>query len=139
MHHAHIVDFHRAFTLGESTFIVLGLCANGSLKDMCASRRYLSPPEVRRFGIQICGALHYMHTRLVIHRDLKMGNIFLDRNMSPKIGDFGLASLLLRDEQQAIIRRVTFCGTPNYIAPEVLDKGKGHDQNVDMWAMGVLL
>ena len=139
MHHAHIVDFHRAFTLGESTFIVLGLCSNGSLKDMCAARRHLSPPEVRRLAIQICGALHYMHTRLVIHRDLKMGNIFMDKNMMPKIGDFGLASLLLRDEHQAIIRRVTFCGTPNYIAPEVLDKGKGHDQSVDMWALGVLL
>ena len=80
-----------------------------------------------------------MHQRSVIHRDLKMGNVFLDRHMNPKLGDFGLASLLLRDEQQAIIRRVTFCGTPNYIAPEIMDKKKGHDQSVDMWALGVLL
>lgn len=77
-----------------------------------------------------------MHRRCVIHRDLKMGNIFLDSHMNVKIGDFGLAAVVL-DEKD---RRQTLCGTPNYIAPEILNKssGNGHDNKVDTWAVGII-
>ena len=77
-----------------------------------------------------------MHRRCVIHRDLKMGNIFLDSRMDVKIGDFGLAAVVL-DEKD---RRQTLCGTPNYIAPEILNKsgGNGHDNKVDTWAVGII-
>lgn len=77
-----------------------------------------------------------MHKRNVIHRDLKMGNIFLDEQMNIKIGDFGLAAVLA-DEQD---RRTTLCGTPNYIAPEILSKSgtRGHDSKVDVWAIGII-
>ena len=141
MRHGHIVEFFRAFTLDTSTYVVLGLCSNGSLKDMCSARKCLTLPEVRRYGVQICGALHYMHSRSVVHRDLKMGNIFLDGNMDLKIGDFGLAAVLVSDDEIGqVIRRTTLCGTPNYIAPEVLAKGKGgHDFKADIWSFGVLL
>ena len=75
-----------------------------------------------------------MHQRGVIHRDLKMGNIFIDSHMDLKIGDFGLAAVVL-DERE---RRTTLCGTPNYIAPEILAKSKGHDHKVDTWAVGII-
>ena len=77
-----------------------------------------------------------MHKRSVIHRDLKMGNIFLDAQMNIKIGGFGLAAVMA-DEQD---RRTTLCGTPNYIAPEILSKSgtRGHDNKVDTWAVGVI-
>ena len=90
--------------------------------------------------LQICGAVKYMHARGIIHRDLKMGNLFLDPEMNIKVGDFGLAAILLSSEDIAGKRRTTMCGTPNYIAPEILEKGKGgHDHKVDIWAMGVIL
>jgi hypothetical protein len=87
--------------------------------------------------IQICGGVRYMHKRNVIHRDLKMGNVFLDAHMNIKIGDFGLAAVMA-DEQD---RRTTLCGTPNYIAPEILSKSgtRGHDNKVDTWAIGVIV
>ncbi len=146
MRHPNIVEFHRAFTFKESTFVVLELCSSGSVMDMVKKRKCLSLPEVRRFTMQLCGAVKYMHARNVIHRDLKMGNLFLDRNMNLKLGDFGLAAILVSPREfeaisrGAMSRRTTLCGTPNYIAPEILEKGKnGHDHKVDIWAIGVIL
>lgn len=136
MNHPNIVDFLRAFTSDNHTYVVLELCSNGNLTDMVRARSCLSLPEVRRFMIQICAGVRYMHKRSVIHRDLKMGNIFLDEKMNIKIGDFGLAAVMA-DEQD---RRTTLCGTPNYIAPEILSKSgtRGHDNKVDTWAIGVI-
>ncbi|KAH0832794.1 serine/threonine-protein kinase SAPK2 [Fonsecaea pedrosoi] len=136
MHHPNIVEFLRAFTIDEHTYVVLQMCPNGSLTEMVKARSCLSLPEVRRYMIQICGGVKYMHKRSVIHRDLKMGNIFLDARMNIKIGDFGLAAVMA-DEHD---RRTTLCGTPNYIAPEILSKSghRGHDNKVDTWAVGVI-
>lgn len=82
-----------------------------------------------------------MHARNVIHRDLKMGNLFLDEQMNIKIGDFGLAAILVTEsEVKGASRRTTLCGTPNYIAPEILSKGHGgHDHKVDLWAVGIIM
>ena len=86
--------------------------------------------------VQLIGACQYMHTHQVIHRDLKLGNIFLDRNMNVKVGDFGLAALIENPGE----RKKTICGTPNYIAPEVLfDTANGHSFEVDTWSIGVIL
>jgi serine/threonine protein kinase len=136
MCHPNIVGFHRAFNFNEHTYVVLELCHNGNLNDMVKGRGCLSLPEVRRYMIQICGGVKYMHKRSVIHRDLKMGNIFLDNEMNVKIGDFGLAAVMVDDQD----RRTTLCGTPNYIAPEILSKSgtRGHDNKVDTWAIGVI-
>ena len=146
MRNPNIVQFHRAFTFKENTYVILELCPNGSVMDMMRKRKGLSLPEVRRFTIQICGAIKYMHTRNVIHRDLKMGNLFLDKDMNIKLGDFGLAAILATKAEYkgvynaSIARRTTVCGTPNYIAPEILKKGKnGHDHKVDIWAIGVIV
>jgi serine/threonine protein kinase len=93
-------------------------------------------PEVRFFMLQILGATKYMHEKRVIHRDLKLGNLFLDSKMNVKLGDFGLAALLMDDNE----RKRTICGTPNYIAPEVLcDTGGGHSYEVDLWSIGVIM
>lgn len=60
--------------------------------------------------------------------------------MNIKVGDFGLAALLLSPGDYGAIRRTTMCGTPNYLAPEVLEKtGKGHDEKVDLWAIGIMM
>ncbi|KAI9687121.1 MAG: Cell cycle serine/threonine-protein kinase cdc5/MSD2 [Bathelium mastoideum] len=137
MQHPNIVDFYRAFTFDKSTYVVLELCDNGSLADMLKKRKFLSMPEIRRFVIQICGAIKYLHHRNVVHRDLKTGNIFLDKNMNVKLGDFGLAAVLATNGD-IVKRRTTMCGTPNYLAPEILEKGLGHNEKVDLWAVGVI-
>ena len=95
-------------------------------------------PEVRRFIIQTCGAVKYLHHRNIIHRDLKTGNLFLDQGMNVKVGDFGLAAMLVGKNDMGA-RRTTMCGTPNYLAPEILEKGgRGHNEKVDLWAIGII-
>ena len=76
-----------------------------------------------------------MHCHRVIHRDLKLGNLFLNDKMEVKIGDFGLATKLEFDGE----RKRTICGTPNYIAPEVLEAKQGHSYEVDIWSLGVIV
>jgi serine/threonine protein kinase len=140
MRHRNIVQFFRAFSFVGCTFLVLELCPNGSLMDMVKKRRGLTEAETRFYTVQIAGAIKYMHSKGIIHRDLKMGNIFLDAHMNAKIGDFGLAALMVTGRDMQTIRRTTLCGTPNYIAPEILEKGKrGHDHMVDIWSLGVIV
>lgn len=77
----------------------------------------------------------YLVKAKVIHRDLKLGNLFLSDKMELKLGDFGLATKLEFDGE----RKRTICGTPNYIAPEVLEGKKGHSFEVDIWSFGVIM
>ncbi|KAH6671269.1 hypothetical protein B0J14DRAFT_91639 [Halenospora varia] len=140
MHHPNIVRFHRAFSYNQCTFIVLEMCPNGSLMDMIKKRKFVTEPEVRFWTVQMAGAIKYMHAKGIIHRDLKMGNIFLDKDMNVKVGDFGLAALLMSGKDWSNCRRTTLCGTPNYIAPEILSKDKqGHDHAVDIWSLGIII
>jgi polo-like kinase 1 len=85
--------------------------------------------------MQIISALKYLHSHRVIHRDLKLGNLFVNEKMELKLGDFGLATKLDFEGE----RKRTICGTPNYIAPEVLEGKAGHSYEVDVWSLGVII
>ncbi|KAI0703486.1 Pkinase-domain-containing protein [Cytidiella melzeri] len=134
--HPNIVKFQECFEDSENVYMTLELCHNGSLMDMLRRRKRFTEAESRFFMVQLSGACHYMHNHQVIHRDLKLGNIFLDSKMNVKVGDFGLAALIENPGE----RKKTICGTPNYIAPEVLfDTANGHSFEVDTWSIGVIL
>lgn len=134
--HPNIVQFGDCFEDSENVYMTLELCEAGSLMDMLRKRRRFTEPEARFFMVQLIGACHYMHVNQVIHRDLKLGNLFLDHEMNVKVGDFGLAALIENPGE----RKKTICGTPNYIAPEVLfDTANGHSFEVDTWSIGVIL
>lgn len=137
LNHPNIVNFIDCFEDDANVYILLEICPNQSLMELLKTRKRLSEPEVRFFMVQIIGAVKYLHSRRVIHRDLKLGNIFFDPNMNLKIGDFGLASILPATDS----RKYTICGTPNYIAPEVLGgkNGGGHSFEVDIWAIGIMM
>lgn len=81
------------------------------MSELIKRRKRLTEPEVRYYLIQLISSMKYLHENLVIHRDLKLGNLFIDSEMKIKVGDFGLATKLT----DASERRKTFCGTPNYI------------------------
>lgn len=74
--------------------MMLQLCSSGSLTDMLRQRRCLTEPETRFFMVQIIGACDYMHTRRVVHRNLILDNLLLDKDMNLKVGNFGLATLV---------------------------------------------
>lgn len=105
------------------------------MSELMKRRKTLLEPEVRYYTSQIIQALKFLHDNLVIHRDLKLGNLFIDHEMRIKIGDFGLATKLSHPGE----RKRTVCGTPNYIAPEILEGKSGHSFEVDIWSTGVLI
>ena len=126
--HQHVVNFEHFFEDSENVYILLELCPNQSLSELLRRRKRLTELEVQCYMLQIISSLVYIHSRNVIHRDLKIGNLFISEKMEIKLGDFGLASKLDYDGQ----KRKTICGTPNYIAPEVLDSKLGHSFEVDI-------
>jgi len=134
LHHTNIVNFEHVFEDQESVYILLEICTNQTLNELLKRRKRLTELEVQCYVVQIISALKYMHSNRVIHRDLKLGNLFLSDKMEIKIGDFGLATKLEFDGE----KKRTICGTPNYIAPEVLDGKIGHSYEVDVWSLGVI-
>ncbi|XP_033023208.1 serine/threonine-protein kinase PLK1 [Lacerta agilis] len=134
LHHRHVVGFHGFFEDANFVFVVLELCRRRSLLELHKRRKALTEPEARYYLRQIIQGCQYLHSNRVIHRDLKLGNLFLNDEMEVKIGDFGLATKVEYDGE----RKKTLCGTPNYIAPEVLGK-KGHSFEVDVWSLGCIM
>ncbi|KAA3680593.1 polo-like kinase 1 [Paragonimus westermani] len=132
--HENIVGFHGYFEDADFIYIVLELCNRRSLLELHKRRRYISEPEARYFLKQIIHGCQYLHRNKVMHRDLKLANLFLSDDLVVKIGDFGLASRIVHEGE----KKKTLCGTPNYIAPEVLNKG-GHSFEVDCWSLGCIL
>jgi len=132
--HAHLVKLFSYFEDSNFVYIVLELCRKRSLMELHKRRKAVTEPESRYFVHQILLGCKYLHDNKIIHRDLKLGNVFLNDSMEVKIGDFGLATKV----DYAGERKKTLCGTPNYIAPEVLGK-KGHSYEVDVWSIGCIL
>ncbi|CAE7386055.1 CCRP1, partial [Symbiodinium sp. CCMP2456] len=122
--HDKVVKFYDYFEDADHVYIMLELCANQTLNEFMRRRppKRLAEPEAIFYVYELILALQYLHRRRVIHRDLKLGNLFLDHSMRLKVGDFGLAAQLEYDGE----RKRTICGTPNYIAPEILEGKYGH-------------
>lgn len=135
LHHSNIVKFEGYFEDSENVYILLELCTNQTLNDLMRRRKRLTELEVKCYLNQVISSLKYLHSHRVIHRDIKLGNIFLTEKMEIKMGDFGLAAKIEFDGE----KKRTICGTPNYIAPEILDGRCGHSYEVDIWSFGVLM
>ena len=134
LHHNQIVAFEHNFEDEENEYILLEICKNQTLSELSKRRKTLTEIEVQCYIIQLIKGLQYLKSHKIIHRDLKLGNLFLTDKMELKIGDFGLATKLDYDGE----KRRTNCGTPNYIAPEVIEKA-GHSYEVDIWAIGIII
>ncbi|XP_024859111.1 serine/threonine-protein kinase PLK1 isoform X2 [Kryptolebias marmoratus] len=134
LNHPNVVGFNGFFEDDDFVFVVLEICRRRSLLELHKRRKAVTEPEARYYMTQLLKGVQYLHNNKVIHRDLKLGNIFLNDDMDVKIGDFGLATKIEFDGE----RKKTLCGTPNYIAPEVLCK-KGHSYEVDVWSLGCIL
>eukprot|EP00667_Euglena_gracilis_P013821 EG_transcript_14276 len=132
--HKHVVQFERYFEDYNNVYILLELCTQQTLMELQRRKKQLSELEAQYIMLQTIDAVKHLHQRSIIHRDLKLGNLFLSENMDVKIGDFGLAAEVEYGE-----RKRTLCGTPNYIAPEILDGKQGHSFEVDIWCLGVIL
>ncbi|XP_036453249.1 serine/threonine-protein kinase PLK3 isoform X1 [Colossoma macropomum] len=134
LQHKHVVKFSHHFEDQDNIYIFLELCSRKSLAHIWKARHTLMDPEVRYYLRQIISGLKYLHNKGILHRDLKLGNFFVNENMELRLGDFGLAAKLETVEQ----RKKTICGTPNYLAPEVLNR-QGHGTESDVWSLGCVM
>jgi len=134
LNHSGIVRYEHYFEDSERVYLLLELCGD-NLQEVLTRRQRLSELEVQSYLVQLLPALQYLHSSGIIHRDLKPANLFLAPSMALKLGDFGLAARI----NYTYERRRTICGTPNYIAPEVLDPRLGHSFPADLWSLGVVI
>ncbi|XP_056368802.1 inactive serine/threonine-protein kinase PLK5-like isoform X1 [Oenanthe melanoleuca] len=131
LRHPHIVRLHGHFADRGHLYLLLELCGRGSLADILRARDRLTEPEVRYYLRQLLSGLRYLHGHGLVHRDLKPSNFLVTERMRVKIGDLGLAQPAAPPGR----RWGALCGTPSYLAPEVLDR-RGHAVPSDIWALG---
>ncbi|KAM8987002.1 inactive serine/threonine-protein kinase PLK5 isoform 1-T1 [Ara ararauna] len=131
LHHRHIVCLHGHFADHHHVYLLLEYCSRRSLANILCARGRLTEPEVRYYLLQIISGLRYLHGQGIVHRDLKLSNFLVTKKMQVKIGDLGLA----RQKAPLGQRWGVLCGTPSFLAPEVLDR-KGHGVPSDVWALG---
>ncbi|XP_038894386.1 CBL-interacting serine/threonine-protein kinase 23-like isoform X3 [Benincasa hispida] len=118
-------------------YIVLEFVTGGELFDKIVSRGRMKEDEARKYFQQLINAVDYCHSRGVSHRDLKPENLLLDASGVLKVSDFGLSALPQQVREDGLLH--TTCGTPNYVAPEVINN-KGYDgAKADLWSCGVIL
>ncbi|KAI3456139.1 hypothetical protein Pfo_012802 [Paulownia fortunei] len=134
--HPNIVQLFEVMATKSKIFFVMEYVKGGELFNKVAKGR-LKEEVARKYIQQLISAVAFCHARGVYHRDLKPENILLDEDGNLKVSDFGLSAISEQIKQDGLFH--TFCGTPAYVAPEVLAR-KGYDAaKVDIWSCGVIL
>lgn len=128
-----IVRLHYAFQTADKLYMVLDYANGGELFFHLKEEGTFSEERVIFYSAEIALALRHLHSLGIVYRDLKPENILLNNEGHVVITDFGLSKQLVDDETTR-----TFCGTPEYLAPEVL-RGQGHGFPVDWWSLGTLI
>lgn len=133
LQHPFLMTLRFAFQSNQKLYLVLDYFQGGELFFHLKHERRFSEEIARLYIAEITLAFGHLHSLNVIYRDLKPENILLDDGGHVCLTDFGLAK-----EVEADLKTHTFCGTPEYLAPEIV-QGQGHDKAVDWWSLGILL
>ncbi|KAI4885207.1 hypothetical protein NFI96_018764 [Prochilodus magdalenae] len=136
MSHPNIVQYKESFEEGGCLYIVMDYCEGGDLfKKINNQKGVLFPEEqILDWFVQICLALKHVHDRKILHRDIKSQNIFLTKDGTIQLGDFGIARVLNSTVELAR----TCIGTPYYLSPEICEN-KPYNNKSDIWALGCVL
>ncbi|KAI9257898.1 kinase-like domain-containing protein [Sporodiniella umbellata] len=135
--HPHIVSMHGLYESKEAVYIVTDLASGGELFQQLLKKGSYTEKDASNLTRQMLEGLHYLHERDIVHRDMKPENLLFhtkDDHPNLMITDFGLSKIM--KAQDDIL--TTACGTPGYVAPEVLLQ-TGHNKPVDLWSVGVIL
>ncbi|XP_038950292.1 serine/threonine-protein kinase Nek1 isoform X8 [Rattus norvegicus] len=136
MKHPNIVQYKESFEENGSLYIVMDYCEGGDLfKRINAQKGTLfQEDQILDWFVQICLALKHVHDRKILHRDIKSQNIFLTKDGTVQLGDFGIARVLNSTVELAR----TCIGTPYYLSPEICEN-KPYNNKSDIWALGCVL
>ncbi|XP_063895190.1 cGMP-dependent protein kinase, isozyme 2 forms cD4/T1/T3A/T3B-like [Helicoverpa armigera] len=128
-----IVKLYKTFKDRKYLYMLMETCLGGELWTILRDKGQFDDATTRFYTACVVEAFHYLHSRNIIYRDLKPENLLLDSKGYVKLVDFGFSKKL-----QASRKTWTFCGTPEYVAPEVI-MNRGHDISADYWSLGVLM
>ena len=137
----YVVKFYTSFKKNQNIYIIMEYCDKGDLCKFLSKRKklrksrdnFLNENFVWKLFIQMSIGLYYIHSKKIIHRDIKTLNIFLTKNFDAKIGDLGVAKILENTKHA-----MTFIGTPYYVSPEMC-RNKPYNEKSDIWALGCIL
>ncbi|KAL3629846.1 CBL-interacting serine/threonine-protein kinase 14 [Castilleja foliolosa] len=136
LRHPHIVRLHEVLATKTKIYFVMEFAKGGELFSKIAKGRF-SEDLSRKYFQQLISTVSYCHSHGVYHRDLKPENLLLDENYELKVTDFGLSAVTGQIQPDGLLH--TLCGTPAYVAPEILAK-KGYDgAQIDVWSCGIIL
>jgi NIMA (never in mitosis gene a)-related kinase len=141
LNNKYVVKFYESFKKNHNIYIIMEYCDNGDLcsflnrikKQRKSEEYFLEIDFVWKLFIQMSIGLYYIHSKKIIHRDIKTLNIFLTKNFDAKIGDLGVAKILENTNHA-----MTFIGTPYYVSPEMC-RNKPYNEKSDIWALGCIL
>jgi len=136
MDHPNVIKLLDLFDATEHLYLVMELVTGGELFDRIVERESYSEADAKEVMRQLLSALEYIHANDIVHRDLKPENLLLeteDNDTNIKLSDFGLSKIY---EAEFLLK--TACGTPGYVAPEIL-QASGYGPAIDMWSAGVIL
>merc|ERR1719510_1698357 len=133
LQHPFLIKLRFAFQTDSKLYFVLDYFKGGELFFHLKKRRKFTEAEARIFVAEVALALGHLHSLDIIYRDLKPENILLHQSGHICLTDFGLS----KDLDPMNLESHTFCGTPEYLAPEILQK-QGHGKAVDWWSLGIL-
>lgn len=142
MKHRNIVEMKECFQTADKVYIILELVDGGELFDKIKATKKLDEDTARMYFQQLIMGLNYCHKHQIAHRDLKPENLLLNKDNVVKISDFGLANTQKATDSGRVSSSMmlkTVCGTPNYVAPEVLLESGYNGYVADMWSAGVIL
>jgi len=136
MKHPNIIQLYEIIDTHKYVILVMEYIGGGSLHGYLKSKpnRRVEENDAKRIVKQIVEGLKYCHTRCITHRDIKLENLLLDENNNIKIIDYGFSTCIPNDKKIKI-----FCGTPSYMAPEIVQKTEYCGPPADIWALGVLM
>ncbi|KAF1753771.1 hypothetical protein GCK72_020328 [Caenorhabditis remanei] len=132
--HPNIVKLYQVMETEQTLYLVLEYASGGEVFDYLVAHGRMKEKEARAKFRQIVSAVQYLHSKNIIHRDLKAENLLLDQDMNIKIADFGFSNTFSLGNKLD-----TFCGSPPYAAPELFSGKKYDGPEVDVWSLGVIL
>ncbi|KAJ2079299.1 hypothetical protein H4R24_003876 [Coemansia sp. RSA 988] len=133
--HPFIVKLYYAFQSNSKLFLIMEYVAGGELFTHMANERIFSEDQATFYAAELVLAISHLHRLGIMFRDTKPENCLLNRNGHLVLTDFGLSKTALGGDGRAS----TFCGTPAYMAPEILNSSDSYDFSVDWWSLGVLI